>query len=89
MSFTARKAGQSLQGMELQDEENLGKLFSKNPKMKGIYQNNEGTCHRNEEVEPIYLVQMNIYQKNTRRKDLSWLHIDDELQIQERQREQQ
>ena len=35
--FCAVKAEQILQGMELQDEENLGKRLSKNPKIKGIY----------------------------------------------------
>ena len=33
-------------------------------------------------VEP---VQMNIYQSNTCRKDLSWLHLDDEPRVEERQ----
>ena len=36
-------------------------------------------------MEPVQLVQMNIYQTNTYRKDLSWLHFDDELMVQERQ----
>ena len=30
-------------------------------------------------------VKMNIYQSNTCRKDLSWLHLDDEPRVQERQ----
>ena len=33
-------------------------------------------------VEP---VQMNIYQSNTYRKDLSWIHLDNEPRVQERQ----
>ena len=37
------------------------------------------------EVEPVQLVQTNIYQSNTYRKDLSWLHFDDEPRAQERQ----
>ena len=37
-----------------------------------------------ETVEP---VQMNIYQSNTYKKYLSWLHFDDEPRVQERQQE--
>ena len=37
-------------------------------------------------VKPVEPVQMNIYQSNTYRKDLTWLHFDDELSLQERQR---
>ena len=36
------------------------------------------------EVEPVDPVQMNIYQSNTYRKDLNWLHYDDESRVQER-----
>ena len=36
-------------------------------------------------MEPVEPVQMNIYQSNTYRKDLSWLHFDDEPRVQERQ----
>ena len=36
------------------------------------------------EVEPMEPVQMNIYQSNTYRKDLSWLHSKDEPRAQER-----
>ena len=50
-------------------------------------QNNELTYLENKEVEPVQLVQMNIYQWNTYRKDLSWLHFADEPSIQERQQE--
>ena len=39
----------------------------------------------NKEVEPVEPVQMNIYQINTYRKDLSWLHFDDEPRVQQRQ----
>ena len=38
----------------------------------------------NKEVEPVEPVQMNMYQSNTYRKDLSWLHLDDEPRVQER-----
>ena len=36
-------------------------------------------------MEPVEPVQMNIYQSNTYKKDLSWLHFDDEQRVQERQ----
>ena len=36
-------------------------------------------------VKPVEPVQMNIYQSNTYRKDLTWLHFDNELSLQERQ----
>ena len=36
------------------------------------------------EMEPVQLLQMNINQTNTYRKDLSWLYFDDEPRVQER-----
>ena len=36
-------------------------------------------------MAPVKPVQINIYESNTYRKDLSWLHFDDEPWIQERQ----
>ena len=39
---------------------------------------------RKKEVEPVEPVQMNIYQSNTYRKYLNWLHFDDEPRVQER-----
>ena len=33
-------------------------------------------------MEPVEPVQMNIYQSNTYRKDLSWLHFDNEPRVQ-------
>ena len=50
-----------------------------------IYQNNEYTSLENKEVEPIQPVQMNIYQSNTYKKDLSWLYFNSEAKVQERQ----
>ena len=44
------------------------------------------TSLENKEVEPVEPVQMNVYQSNTYIKDLSWLHFDDELRVQEKQR---
>ena len=52
---------------------------------KSYNQNNEYTSHKNKEVEPVEPVQMNIYQINTHRKDLNWLHFDDGPRVQERQ----
>ena len=40
---------------------------------------------RKRKWEPVQPVQMNIYQNHNYRKDLSWLHFDDEPSIQERQ----
>ena len=40
---------------------------------------------REYEVEPVELVQMNICQSNTCRKDLRWLHYDHEPGVQEKQ----
>ena len=36
-------------------------------------------------MEPVQPIEMNIYQSNTYRKDLSWLHFDNEQMVQERQ----
>ena len=36
-------------------------------------------------MEPVQPVETNIYQSNTYRKDVSWLHFDDEPRVQERQ----
>ena len=43
------------------------------------------TFLENKEVEPVEPVQMNIYQSNACRKDLSWLYFDDEPRVQEKQ----
>ena len=39
----------------------------------------------NKDVESVETVQMNIYQSNTYRKHLSWLHFDNEPGVQEKQ----
>ena len=36
-------------------------------------------------MEPVEPIQINIYQSNTYRKNLIWLHYDDESRVQERQ----
>ena len=36
-------------------------------------------------MEPVHLVQMNIYQNNTCKKNLSWLYVDTEPRVEERQ----
>ena len=46
---------------------------------------NEYTSLENKDVEPVELVQMNIYQSNTYRKDLGWLCFNNEPRAQERQ----
>ena len=46
---------------------------------------NKQTSIENKQVEPVEAVQMSIYQSNTFRKDLSWLHFDNEPRVQERQ----
>ena len=46
---------------------------------------NDQTSVENKEEEPLESVQMNIYQSNTFRKDLNWLHFEDDPRVQERQ----
>ena len=48
-------------------------------------ENNEKTSLENKEVEPVEPVQMNIYQSNTDRKGLRWLHFNNEPSVQEGQ----
>ena len=48
-------------------------------------ENNEKTSLENKEVEPVEPVQMNIYQSNTDRKGLRWLHFNNEPCVQEGQ----
>ena len=60
----------------------LGEWWQKN---YAIYQKNEETSLENTEMEPVDPAQMNIYQSNNFKKDLSWLHFDDEPRVQERQ----
>ena len=50
-------------------------------KNHAIFQNNEWTSLENIEVEPVEPVQMNMYQSNIYRKDLSWLHFNDKPRI--------
>ena len=52
-----------------------------------IYQNNQYTSLKIKEVEPVESFQMNIYQSNNYRKDLSWLHFNCEPEVQERQQQ--
>ena len=47
-------------------------------KNHAIYQNDKQSSLEKEEVEPVELVHMSICQGNTYRKELSWLHFDDE-----------
>ena len=48
-------------------------------------QNNEWISQKNQCVEPVRPVQMNIYLSNIYRKHLSWLNFNNEPRIQERQ----
>ena len=41
--------------------------------------------HEYEQVEPLQPVQIKIYRSNSFRKDLRWLHFDDEPRVQESQ----
>ena len=43
------------------------------------------TFHENRKMEPVWTVQMNIYQSNTYRKDLTSLNVNNEPKVQERQ----
>ena len=52
---------------------------------KEVEGSGSGSGSGNKEVELVEPVQMNIYQSNTYRKELSWLHFDDETRVQERQ----
>ena len=74
MGFTQCKTEQPLKSMQLQER-----------KIHAINQNNKQTFLENKGMEPVEPVQMNIYQSNTYKKDLSWLHFDDEPKVQERQ----
>ena len=46
----------------------------------------ENSCNLSEyRVEPVEPVQMNTYQSNAYRKELSWPHFDDKPRVEERQ----
>ena len=46
--------------------------------MQPIRITSEWNCYKYEEKEPVQPVQMDIYQSSSYRKDLNWLHFDDE-----------
>ena len=52
-------------------------------KNHAIYQNNKWISLSSKELEPLEPVQKQIYQSNTYRKELSWLHFNDKLMVQE------
>ena len=54
-------------------------------KNHAISHNNKYNSLENKEVEPVEPFHMKIYQINTYRKDLGWLHFEDEPKVQERQ----
>ena len=72
-----RKAfiGREFQSLAKQGKKLLTDILVKSrngeKKNHAIYQNNEQTSLKNKEVEPVELVQMNIYQKNTYRVKLA------------------
>ena len=41
--------------------------------------------HKNEDAELVQPVQISIYQNSAYKKDLSWLHFDEESRAEERQ----
>ena len=51
--------------------------------------NGEWTCHKNEEVEQVQPVQMNIQLSNNYKIDLTWLQFDDEPGVQKRQQKKE
>ena len=51
-----------------------------------IYQNNEWTFHKNKEVELDEQIRLNIYQINTKRKDLCWIKSNYEPRVWERKK---
>ena len=53
-------------------------------KKYATYQSKEQTSFKKKEVEPAEPVQMNIYQSNTYRKDLNYLHFDNEPKVPKR-----
>ena len=55
-------------------------------KSHAIYQNNKQTSLENK-VKPVELVKMKVYQNNTYKEDLSWLHFSNEPRVQEKQQE--
>ena len=52
------------------------------------YLNNECISQKNEEFEPDLPVEMNTTQSNTYRKDLDWLHFNNNPMVQEKQQVQ-
>ena len=54
-------------------------------KIYATYPNNEWTCKKNKQMESVQSVQMNIYQSNTYRKDLSWQHFNNQPRVQQKQ----
>ena len=62
-----------------------GVTRKKKDKNHVISQSNEWTSHKNQEVEPVQRVQMNIYKSNTCTKNLSQPPFYDDTRGQERQ----
>ena len=75
---------ESPQGKKLLTQTSLQHLKMVTEKNHIIYHNNMQTYLENKEVKPVEPVQMNIYQINNYRKDLSWLYFNDGTRVQER-----
>ena len=81
---------QPLRGMKLQEKEaqkvkSIQEWYGNRKVMQFIRITMSRPSFQNKEVESVQPVQINIYQSNIYRKDLSWLHFDDVPRVQERQ----
>ena len=54
-------------------------------KAKNYETNTKWTCHDIEELRPVKLIQVNIYQSHSYRKEVSWLNFDYEPRVPGRQ----
>ena len=77
--------GREFQSLAVWRKETVDQYIHVTQKNHAIYQNNEYTSLENKEMEPVEPVQMNIYQSNAYRTDLSWLHFDNEPRVEQRQ----
>ena len=81
--------GREFQSLAVRDKETVDiDIFetyrNSDKKNHAIYQNKKWISLENKEGEPVEPIQLTINQSNTYRKDLSWLHFDDEPRVQER-----
>ena len=81
---------QPLRGMKLQEKEaqkvkSIQEWYGNRKVMQFIRITMSRPSFQNKEVEPVQPVQINIYQSNAYRKDLSWLHFHNVSKLQDRQ----